>query len=35
MYSRIRDSREDRDLNQTKIAQILGISQTGYSEYET
>ena len=35
MYNRIRDLREDRDLNQTKIAQILGMSQTGYSKYET
>lgn len=23
------------DLNQTKIAEILGMSQTGYSKYET
>ena len=35
MYSRIRDLREDRDLNQTQIAKILGMSQTGYSKYET
>ena len=35
MYPRIRDMREDRDLNQTKIAKILGMSQTGYSKYET
>ena len=35
MYSRIRDLREDRDLNQTKIAEFLGMSQTGYSKYET
>ena len=35
MYSRIRDLREDRDLNQTQVAKILGISQTGYSKYET
>jgi transcriptional regulator with XRE-family HTH domain len=35
MYSRIRDLREDRDLNQTAIAKILGMSQTGYSKYET
>ncbi len=34
-YSRIRDLREDRDLNQTQIAKILGMSQTGYSKYET
>lgn len=35
MYKRIRDLREDRDLNQTKVAQMLGMSQTGYSKYET
>ncbi len=35
MYKRIRDLREDRDLNQTKVAKYLGMSQTGYSKYET
>jgi transcriptional regulator with XRE-family HTH domain len=35
MYSRLRDLREDKDLNQTQIAQMLGMSQTGYSKYET
>ena len=35
MYNRIRDLREDSDLNQTQIAKILGMSQTGYSKYET
>lgn len=35
MYSRIRDLREDRDLNQTQVAKMLGMSQTGYSKYET
>ena len=35
MYPRIRDLREDRDLNQTQVASILGMSQTGYSKYET
>lgn len=35
MYQRIRDMREDRDFNQTKIAKMLGMSQTGYSKYET
>ena len=34
MYNRIRDLREDRDLNQTKVAEYLGMSQTGYSKYE-
>ena len=35
MYQRIRDLREDRDLSQTQMAKILGMSQTGYSKYET
>lgn len=35
MYKRIRDLREDRDLNQTQVAKMLGMSQTGYSKYET
>lgn len=35
MYKRIRDLREDHDLNQTQVAQMLGMSQTGYSKYET
>ena len=35
MYSRIRDLREDRDLNQTQVAKMLNMSQTGYSKYET
>jgi len=35
MYPRIRDLREDRDVNQTHIAKMLGMSQTGYSKYET
>ena len=35
MYRRIRDLREDRDMNQTEIAKMLGMSQTGYSKYET
>lgn len=35
MYKRIRDLREDNDLNQTKVAQMIGMSQTGYSKYET
>ena len=34
-YQRIRDLREDRDMNQTQIAKVLGMSQTGYSKYET
>lgn len=35
MYQRIRDLREDADLNQTQVAKMLGMSQTGYSKYET
>ena len=35
MYPRIRALREDRDLNQTQVASMLGMSQTGYSKYET
>lgn len=35
MYSRLRDLREDMDLNQTQIAKMLDMSQTGYSKYET
>ena len=26
---------EDKDLTQTQVAQFLGMSQTGYSKYET
>ncbi len=35
MGSRLRDLREDGDLNQTQVANYLGMSQTGYSKYET
>lgn len=34
-YSRIKNLREDTDMNQTEFAKILGMSQTGYSKYET
>lgn len=34
-YQRIRDLREDLEMNQTQFARILGMSQTGYSKYET
>ena len=34
-YTRIRDLREDNDMNQTELAKMLGMSQTGYSKYET
>ena len=35
MYRRIRDLREDADMSQTELAKKLGMSQTGYSKYET
>ncbi len=35
MYPRLRALREDRDLTQTQVAKMLGMSQTGYSKYET
>lgn len=35
MYPRIRDLREDMDMNQTEFAKLLDMSQTGYSKYET
>ncbi|MBQ9859109.1 MAG: helix-turn-helix transcriptional regulator [Clostridia bacterium] len=35
MYRRLRDLREDHDLNQTQVASFLEMSQTGYSKYET
>ena len=35
MYQRLRDLRNDHDLNQTQVAKMLGMSQTGYSKYET
>jgi len=35
VYHRIRALREDHDLTQKKIAEILNMSQTGYSKYET
>lgn len=35
MYlKRLRELREDNDLNQTEIADVLGIQQTVYSRYE-
>lgn len=33
-YQRLRDLREDRDLKQQVIANVLGINQTQYSRYE-
>lgn len=35
MYqNRIRDLREDADLSQKELAQLLGVHQTTYSDYE-
>ena len=33
-FPRLRDLREDKDMNQTQTAEILGIKQTVYSRYE-
>lgn len=33
-FQRLRDLRKDMDMNQTQIADILGIKQTVYSRYE-
>lgn len=35
MYRRIRDLREDNDLNQTQVANVLNCSQRTYSYYES
>lgn len=32
--NRLKELREDRDLIQSEVAKILGITQTGYSKYE-
>lgn len=34
MKNRLRNLREDRDLNQTQISKMLNISQVAYSYYE-
>lgn len=34
LYGRIRDLRQDKDLNQTQMGKILSIAQTTYSDYE-
>lgn len=31
MYNRIRELREDKDLSQRQVGQILNMSQTGYN----
>ena len=33
-FQRLRDLREDMDMNQTQVAEILRIKQTVYSRYE-
>ncbi|MBR4361122.1 MAG: helix-turn-helix transcriptional regulator [Ruminococcus sp.] len=33
-FQRLRDLREDMDMNQTQVAQLLHTSQTVYSRYE-
>ncbi|MGN0534639.1 MAG: helix-turn-helix domain-containing protein [Eubacterium sp.] len=33
-FQRLRDLREDKDMKQSDIAQLLGIQQTVYSRYE-
>lgn len=35
MYQHIRDLREDHDLTQQQVAQLLSVSQTTYSRYES
>jgi transcriptional regulator with XRE-family HTH domain len=35
MYRRLRELRVEKDLTQTEIAKMLGMSQTGYCKYET
>ena len=34
-YQRIRDMREDHDLTQVQMAEMLHMSQPGYSKYES
>lgn len=34
MYERIKNLREDNDISQKKIAEILGIQQNSYSQIE-
>lgn len=34
MSNRLRDLREDKDLNQSSLAKMLNIHQTTYSDYE-
>ncbi len=34
IFQRIRDLREDSDLTQEQVAEMLGVKQTTYSKYE-
>ena len=34
VFPRIRDMREDADMTQAQVAEMLGIAQTVYSRYE-
>ena len=34
LYSRLRDLREDMDLTQTELVEILGMHKTTYTNYE-
>ena len=34
MYERIRNLREDKDLTQKQVGELLNMSQTGYNQYE-
>lgn len=35
VFRNIRNLREDRDIKQREIAEVLGVSQNTYSQYET
>ena len=35
MYRHIKDLREDADLTQKQVAEVLNVSQTTYSRYES
>lgn len=35
MYKRLRDLREDADLKQRQLAELLSVSQATYSRYES
>ena len=34
IYERLKDLREDKELNQSKVAEIIGTSQSYYAQYE-